>query len=102
MNNASYFLHPRHEWQRRYETLRACFVDRLSDKAIAARFGYKPGYVRLLKHQFRHGKIDFSEPVPEGKKDVAELHKKLEVKSVNGDDKISQLVRSLNCFLKTE
>jgi transposase len=68
MNNASYFLHPRHEWQRRYETLRACFVDRLSDKAIAARFGYKPGYVRLLKHQFRHGKIDFSEPVPEGKK----------------------------------
>ena len=68
MNNASYFLHPKHEWQRRYETLRACFVDRLSDKAIAARFGYKPGYVRLLKHQFRHGKIDFSEPVPEGKK----------------------------------
>ncbi|MBQ0721820.1 MAG: transposase, partial [Gammaproteobacteria bacterium] len=68
MNNASYFLHPKHEWQRRYETLRACFIDRLSDKAIAARFGYKPGYVRLLKHQFRHGKIDFSEPIPEGKK----------------------------------
>jgi len=68
MNNASYFLHPKHEWQRRYETLRACFIERLSDKAIAARFGYKPGYVRLLKHQFRHGKIDFSEPVPEGKK----------------------------------
>jgi transposase len=68
MKNASYFLHPKHEWQRRYETLRACFVDRLPDKAIAARFGYKPGYVRLLKHQFRHGKIDFSEPIPEGKK----------------------------------
>lgn len=68
MSNASYFLHPKHEWQRRYETLRACFIDRLSDKAIAARFGYKPGYVRLLKHQFRHGKIDFSEPIPEGKK----------------------------------
>ncbi len=68
MNNASYFLHPKHEWQRRYETLRACFIDRLPDKAIAARFGYKPGYVRLLKHQFRHGKIDFSEPIPEGKK----------------------------------
>ncbi len=34
---------------------------------MAERFGYSPGYVSQLRHQFRHGKIDFSEPVAEGK-----------------------------------
>ena len=67
MRDVTYFTHPQVEWQRRYEALRACFVERLPAKVVADRFGYKPGYVRLLKHQFRHGKIDFSEPVPEGK-----------------------------------
>jgi hypothetical protein len=60
-------LHPTHDWQRRYEALRATLVDRLPSKVVADRFGYKPGYIRLLTHQFRHGKVDFSEPVPEGK-----------------------------------
>jgi transposase len=67
MRDASFFTHPRAEWQRRYEALRACFVDRLAPRIVADRFGYKPGYVRLLKHLFRHGKIDLSEPPPEGK-----------------------------------
>ena len=67
MRDTSFFEHPRLDWQRRYEALRACFVERLPAKVVADRFGYQPGYVRLLVHQFRHGKIDFSEPVPEGK-----------------------------------
>jgi len=67
MKDVTFFTHPKPDWQRRYEALRACFVDRLPAKVVADRFGYKPGYVRLLKHQFRHGKIDLSEPVPEGK-----------------------------------
>lgn len=67
MKDDTFFTHPKPDWQRRYEALRACFVDRLPAKIVADRFGYKPGYVRLLKHQFRHGKIDLSEPVPEGK-----------------------------------
>jgi hypothetical protein len=67
MRDATFFTHPEQDWQRRYEALRASFVDRLPAAAVADRFGYKPGYVRLLRHQFRHGKIDFSEPVPEGK-----------------------------------
>ena len=67
MRDASFFQHPRLDWQRRYEALRACLVERLPAKVVADRFGYQPGYVRLLVHQFRHGKIDFSEPVPEGK-----------------------------------
>lgn len=67
MRDATFFTNPAEDWQRRYEALRASFVDRLPARVVADRFGYKPGYVRLLRHQFRHGKIDFSEPVPEGK-----------------------------------
>ena len=67
MRNQNYFTQPKFDWQRRYEALRASFVERLPHKVVADRFGYSPGYVRLLRHQFTHGKIDFSEPNPEGK-----------------------------------
>lgn len=66
MRDATYFTHPVHEWQRRYETLRASFVDRQPARIVAERFGYTAGYLHLLRHQFVHGKFDFSEPVPEG------------------------------------
>jgi transposase len=62
VRDASFFTHPKANWQRRYEALRAAFVDRLPAAAIAERFGYKPGYVRLLKHLFRTGKTDIHEP----------------------------------------
>jgi len=67
MRDEKYFLHPVHDWQRRYEALRASFVDRLPAKIVAERFAYSPTYIHLLRHQFVHDKIDFSEPVPEGK-----------------------------------
>jgi len=67
MRDEKYFLYPVHEWQKRYEALRSSFVDRLPAKVVADRFGYSQSYVNLLRHQFVHGKIDFSEPVPEGK-----------------------------------
>lgn len=67
MRGEEFFLHPIHDWQRRYEALRASFLERLPADVIADRYGYAPGYVRLLRHQFRHGKLDFSEPVSEGK-----------------------------------
>ena len=67
MRNEKYFLHPVHDWQKRYEALRASFVDRLPAKIVADRFGYSQSYVNLLRHQFIHEKIDFSEPIPEGK-----------------------------------
>jgi len=66
MRDATYFTHPVHEWQRRYEALRASFVDRQPARIVAERFGYTAGYLHLLRHQFVHGKFDFSEPVPEG------------------------------------
>ena len=67
MRDASFFINPIHDWQRRYEALRAILVDRLPNKIVADKYGYTQGYIRLLCHQFRTGKIDFSEPVPEGK-----------------------------------
>lgn len=67
MRDASFFTHPRSDWQRRYEALRASFVDRLPTAVVGDRFGYKPSYVRLLRHLFRTGKFDFHEPPQEGK-----------------------------------
>jgi transposase len=67
MNDEKFFIHPVHDWQRRYEALRASFVERLPARIVADRFSYTEDYIRLLRHMFKHGKIDFSEPVPEGK-----------------------------------
>ena len=67
MRDESFFLHPVHEWQRRYEALRASYVERLPARIVAERFGYSLAYIHLLRHLFAHRKIDFSEPVPEGK-----------------------------------
>jgi len=66
MKDASFFTHPIPDWQRRYEALRASFVDRLPARIVAQRFQYSAQYVRLLRHLFTSGKLDFSEPVPEG------------------------------------
>ena len=66
MRDVTYFTKPIHEWQRRYEALRASFVDRLPAIAVAERFGYSTAYIYFLRHQFTAGKIDFSEPVSEG------------------------------------
>ena len=65
MRDKNFFLQPKSEWQRRYEALRASFVDRQPAKVIADRFGYSQSYVNLLRHQFIHGKLDFNEPPPE-------------------------------------
>ena len=67
MRDAKFFTRPVHDWQRRYEALRASFVERLPARIVGERFNYSPAYVRLLRHLFRQGKIDFAEPVPEGK-----------------------------------
>jgi transposase len=64
--DASFFTHPRLDWQRRYEALRASFVERLPAHVVADRFGYTTSYIHLLRHQFKHGKLDFAEPPGEG------------------------------------
>jgi transposase len=66
MRDANFFTKPVDKWQRKYEALRASFVERLPDHIVAERFGLSVGYLRVLRHQFRHEKIDFSEAVAEG------------------------------------
>ena len=67
MRDHAFFTRPTLGWQRRYEALRASFVERMSAKAVAERFGYSAEYVRLLRHLFVSEKLDFTDPVPEGK-----------------------------------
>jgi hypothetical protein len=50
---ARLFLEPANSTHRRYEALRAYFVDRLPGPEVARRFGYTPGSFRVLVHQFR-------------------------------------------------
>ena len=52
MRDATYFTQPIHEWQRRYEALRASFVDRLPPESSRTASAIQPGYVHLLRHQF--------------------------------------------------
>lgn len=67
MDPTAFFLYPKLEWQRRYEALRASYVERLPAKAVAKKFNYSTGYITLLRHLFSTGKLDLAEPVPEGK-----------------------------------
>lgn len=83
MRNESFFLQPVHEWQRRYEALRASFVERLPARVVAERFGYSLAYIHLLRHLFAHQKLDFSEPVPEGKTNRRRIDAGLRTKICN-------------------
>jgi transposase len=47
------FLEPKNPTHRQYEALRAYFVDSLSNKEAAKRFGYSEGSFRVLVHHFR-------------------------------------------------
>jgi transposase len=47
------FLQPTNSTHRQYEALRAYFVDGLSSKEAAKRFGYTEGSFRVLVHEFR-------------------------------------------------
>ena len=49
----SAFLCPTNATHRRYEALRAFFIEGLKSTETAKRFGYTPGSFRVLTHQFR-------------------------------------------------
>jgi len=50
---ASFFLEPSNSTHRQYEALRAYFVEGLSSKQAAKRFGYTEGSFRVLVHDFK-------------------------------------------------
>jgi transposase len=50
---ARFFLQPSNSTHRQYEALRAYFVEDISNKEAAKRFGYTEGSFRVLVHEFR-------------------------------------------------
>src|SRR4051794_39279932 len=50
---AQAFLAPTNATHRQYEALRAYFVEQLPGPVVARRFGYTPGSLHQLIHQFR-------------------------------------------------
>lgn len=52
--DASFFLAPKLSLQRQLEALRAFFAGEEPSVEVAQRFGYSPGFFRVLCHQFRH------------------------------------------------
>ncbi|MGE5762438.1 MAG: hypothetical protein ACM3ZF_00645 [Mycobacterium leprae] len=66
---AEYFAEPGEPAQRRYEALRAYFVEELSAAQVAARFGYSPAVVHQMASDLRAGRALFfrdSRPGPKG------------------------------------
>ena len=62
-----YFTEPAEPAQRRYEALRAYFVEELPAAGVAARFGYSPAVVHQMASELRGGKAQFfisSKPGP--------------------------------------
>ncbi len=70
MELADVFLAPENSNHRQYEALRAYFVEGLSAREIAERFGYTVGSVHQLVHQFRQSpqRQFFAEPSRPGVK----------------------------------
>jgi len=50
----SFFLQPRSTSHRRYEALRAFFIEGRPSAEVAVQFGYKPAAFKVLISRFRH------------------------------------------------
>lgn len=61
---ARFFLEPTQPRHRQYEALRAYFVEGRSTAEVAQAFGYTPGSLRVICHQFRHDpdRVFFADP----------------------------------------
>ena len=53
MTYRNFFLQPSQTYQRRYEALRAIFVDQRSQKEVAEEFGFTYGSMRQVVFEFR-------------------------------------------------
>jgi transposase len=64
-----FFLNPTHPMQRRYEALRASFVEGLSAHEVAKKFGYSVHTVNALRRDFKAGLLQpFFLPLARGPK----------------------------------
>ncbi len=69
-DHSDYFRHPTHPYHRRYEALRALFLEKLSLPVVAQRFQYTSHSLEDLASQFRQGHLTpFFRDVPHGPKE---------------------------------
>jgi len=59
VTDAKYFLKPKATAHKRYEALRAYYIDNLSQERAADRFGYTTNSFRALVRDFKQGRLDF-------------------------------------------
>ena len=59
-----FFARPTHPYHRRYEALRAVFLDGRSQKDVAERFGYRYSTLRQLVYEFRRQGPDSGDAAP--------------------------------------
>src|ERR1700739_2068768 len=75
-SGGEYFSEPIEPAQRRYEALRAYFLEELTAAEVGARFGYSPAVVHQMASELRAGKADFfasSKPGPRGPRKAARI-----------------------------
>ncbi len=73
-DGAGYFVAPAEPFHRRYEAMRAYFVDELPAAEVGGRFGYSPATVHQLAAELRAGRTEFfrsSKPGPRGPRKAA-------------------------------
>ena len=51
----SFFLNPEDPMQKRYEALRTSFIEELSAKEVAQKFGYSIHTINALRRDFKAG-----------------------------------------------
>ena len=59
-----FFARPTHPNHRRYEALRAVFLDGRSQKDVAEHFGYRYSTLRQLVYEFRRNGLDSDDASP--------------------------------------
>lgn len=85
---AEYFLEPSEPAQRRYEALRAYFVEGLTAAAVSERFGYSPGVIHQMASELRGGQAAFflsAKPGPKGPRIAARVRDR--VLALRADDR---------------
>lgn len=94
---AEYFLQPGGPAQRRYEALRAYFVEQASAADVGQRFGYSPATVQQLAAELRAGRSEFfrsSKPGPKGPRKSATVRDRV-LLARSKDQSVTEIAQQL-------
>jgi transposase len=95
---AAYFLQPNSSQQRRYEALRAYFVDGLPASQVADRYGYSTASVHQMATLLRAGKLRLFAPTKPGPKGPRKATGELRTKILRlraGDHSVTEIAQAL-------